>query len=467
MAGNSRPAFEALQDAVPALDRLIGDAPGPDDRNLLLAGRFVLVLTGLDDATTSATAITLAREMEVPPGDTIAERQLLGIQAMAGALAGKSAVTVRERARLARRIRSDPAGELSTLGAAFALLLTDDLDESLAALDWLVDGNQHEDTGWTLSLALSTRAAAMCVAGDFDRAYADAGTAVTIAASAAWDAPMVLPRVMLAKTLCHRGELHRAEALLETARRPRHDELVWQYPVYLMVRAVIQRRRRDLDGALRWLTLCGEHLARSGVENPVFAPWWLEASELLAAAGRADEAAPFVEHGMRTARAWGTRRASGLSLLARGLTTPGRPGILLLEEAVATLESSVAGDEHRRALYSLARALMVDGDLRAARARLGQLTDLADQAGDPIVGGAAHRLLTAARGKQPGAPGLTAGEQRVVQLVAAGRTNREVAAELFVSIRTVEARLTSVYRKLGVGGRADLVTLRQQTGEQR
>jgi DNA-binding CsgD family transcriptional regulator len=51
---------------------------------------------------------------------------------------------------------------------------------------------------------------------------------------------------------------------------------------------------------------------------------------------------------------------------------------------------------------------------------------------------------------------LTATEQRVAQLVASGHTNREVAAELFTSVRTVEGHLAAVYRKLGLRGRVAL-----------
>lgn len=51
---------------------------------------------------------------------------------------------------------------------------------------------------------------------------------------------------------------------------------------------------------------------------------------------------------------------------------------------------------------------------------------------------------------------LTAREQDVVAAAAAGRTNREVAEASGVSVRTVENQLNSAYRKLGLGGRAEL-----------
>ena len=51
---------------------------------------------------------------------------------------------------------------------------------------------------------------------------------------------------------------------------------------------------------------------------------------------------------------------------------------------------------------------------------------------------------------------MTAAERRVAVLVAAGRTNREVAAELFLGERTVAGHLTRVYAKLGVRSRTEL-----------
>lgn len=60
-------------------------------------------------------------------------------------------------------------------------------------------------------------------------------------------------------------------------------------------------------------------------------------------------------------------------------------------------------------------------------------------------------------GLRPAAPGeLTASERKVADLIVSGLTNREVAAQLFVSPKTVEATLAHVYRKLGVHSRGQL-----------
>ena len=51
---------------------------------------------------------------------------------------------------------------------------------------------------------------------------------------------------------------------------------------------------------------------------------------------------------------------------------------------------------------------------------------------------------------------LTPSERRVADLAAAGRTNRDIAQELFVTPKTVEVHLSNAYRKLGIRSRREL-----------
>jgi DNA-binding CsgD family transcriptional regulator len=51
---------------------------------------------------------------------------------------------------------------------------------------------------------------------------------------------------------------------------------------------------------------------------------------------------------------------------------------------------------------------------------------------------------------------LTPSELRVVRLAAEGRTNREIAHELYVTLKTVEGHLSRAYTKLGIKGREEL-----------
>lgn len=68
-----------------------------------------------------------------------------------------------------------------------------------------------------------------------------------------------------------------------------------------------------------------------------------------------------------------------------------------------------------------------------------------------------HRVRRPARDVTPGALGpLTAREREIAELVAAGRTNREVAEQLVLSTKTIEAHLRNIYAKLGVRSRVEL-----------
>ncbi|MET7530398.1 helix-turn-helix domain-containing protein, partial [Streptomyces goshikiensis] len=69
---------------------------------------------------------------------------------------------------------------------------------------------------------------------------------------------------------------------------------------------------------------------------------------------------------------------------------------------------------------------------------------------------APETAATAAR--HPGAAALTDAETRLALLVSQGASNQEAAAKLFLSVKTVESRLTRIYQKLDVRSRAQLAT---------
>ena len=71
---------------------------------------------------------------------------------------------------------------------------------------------------------------------------------------------------------------------------------------------------------------------------------------------------------------------------------------------------------------------------------------------------AGREELTRISGRPPGAGELTATELRVAELIAQGMSNRAAAAELFVTVRTIESTLTKIYAKLGVQSRTQLAS---------
>jgi DNA-binding NarL/FixJ family response regulator len=72
-----------------------------------------------------------------------------------------------------------------------------------------------------------------------------------------------------------------------------------------------------------------------------------------------------------------------------------------------------------------------------------------------VKGAAPRRNKYRRDGRQRGDP-LTAREREIAELVASGRTNREIAEELVLSTRTIEAHLRSIYGKLEVRSRVEL-----------
>jgi DNA-binding NarL/FixJ family response regulator len=110
-----------------------------------------------------------------------------------------------------------------------------------------------------------------------------------------------------------------------------------------------------------------------------------------------------------------------------------------------------------------ARALLALGSVqrrarrqRDARASLERALAIFDGRGAPLWAEKARRELARLGGRPSAAAELTTSEQRVAELVAAGRTNKQAAAELFVSPKTVEGHLSSIYAKLGVHSRLEL-----------
>jgi DNA-binding NarL/FixJ family response regulator len=116
------------------------------------------------------------------------------------------------------------------------------------------------------------------------------------------------------------------------------------------------------------------------------------------------------------------------------------------------------------AAYNLGRALLRIDDSSAARRHLRDAVNLSARCGARRLHSAASDLLVAAGGRLRRSPAdslsglLTDSERRVATMAADGRSNREIAEALFVTLRTVETHLTNAYRKLGVSRRADLTT---------
>jgi DNA-binding NarL/FixJ family response regulator len=134
---------------------------------------------------------------------------------------------------------------------------------------------------------------------------------------------------------------------------------------------------------------------------------------------------------------------------------------------VASLRDSPALLELAHSLTELGAALRRAGQRAAAVDPLAEGLDLAVRCGARRLAGRAREELkaTGARPRREwrtGVEALTPSELRIVRLAAEGRTNREIAHELYVTLKTVEGHLSRAYTKLGIAGRAELSGVLQQ-----
>lgn len=183
---------------------------------------------------------------------------------------------------------------------------------------------------------------------------------------------------------------------------------------------------------------------------------WIEAlvatGDLTRARAAADEFAEVAGSGGHPWSKVAAARCQGLVAHAEGRSA----------QATSWLIRALAADPPGQMRFERARTLLVlgrvhrrSGHRRAARVALTEAIELLRAAPSPPWAAFAVAELTAVSGRTV-ITGLTGAERRVVDLVVAARTNREIATELHISVRTVESHLASAYRKLGVRSRTEL-----------
>jgi DNA-binding CsgD family transcriptional regulator len=182
--------------------------------------------------------------------------------------------------------------------------------------------------------------------------------------------------------------------------------------------------------------------------------------EALVGSGRLDEAEPLLAWFTALADDTGRVHAQAAADRCRGLMLAARgdgPGAL---EALGRSRERFARATHPfgagRTLLALGAAQRRALRRRDARATLEQAVTQFETLGASRWQAMARRELGAISGRQAGGEALSEAERRVAELVAEGRSNREVAALLYLTERTVESHLTRVYAKLGIRSRAAL-----------
>jgi DNA-binding CsgD family transcriptional regulator len=185
-----------------------------------------------------------------------------------------------------------------------------------------------------------------------------------------------------------------------------------------------------------------------------------DAVEALIQLGRLAEAEPLIDtlerNGARLDRAW--MLAVGARCRAMLLAAHGD-----VDAAMHAAQRAMAEHDRLPIPFDRARTQLLVGQLQrrlrqrdAAAATLRDALEAFESMGIPLWAERARAELGRTSVGVSRTAGLTPAEQRVAELAASGMTNRDVAAELFISPKTVEANLSRIYRKLDIHSRAEL-----------
>lgn len=203
--------------------------------------------------------------------------------------------------------------------------------------------------------------------------------------------------------------------------------------------------------------------AAMSAADPPLLHWYSDLAEALVVLGETDAAGAVIDE----ARALLSDEAPGSVLAAleraEGLREAGlgraKEGALRLRVAVDRLRQLPLPVDLVRTLIALGAVERRARHRNAARTALGEALETATRIGAlPLAARAGDELARLEAGDRDGEgrPELTPTEARIAELVGGGATNREVAAELFISVKTVEGTLSRVYRKVGVRSRTAL-----------
>jgi DNA-binding CsgD family transcriptional regulator len=216
----------------------------------------------------------------------------------------------------------------------------------------------------------------------------------------------------------------------------------------------------DAEAADSALGPLAQTVEAADLSEPIRALFLPEAIEALIARGRLPRAASLLEKleacALRLDRSWAiaaAARCRGLLLATQG---DHEPALNSLQEALRQHERAPMPLERARTLLALGLVQRRKGERRRARETLEQAHAIFAERGATLWAKGASGELRGLGGRPTTGDELTPAETRVAELAASGLTNREVAAALFISPKTVEANLARIYRKLGIHSRAEL-----------
>ena len=216
----------------------------------------------------------------------------------------------------------------------------------------------------------------------------------------------------------------------------------------------------DPAGALVTLEPVLDHHRREAIEEPGALPFMPDCIEALVAAGRLADAREALDSYQAASERLGRKRGIAAARRCRGLLMAATDDLAAaVAELEAAAELSSGGDtpfEHSRASLALGAGLRRAKRRREARETLEGALATFERLGTVVWANRTRAEVRRISGRAPTSGALTPAEERIASLVAEGKTNREVAAALFLSERTVEGHLSRIYGKLGVRSRTEL-----------
>jgi DNA-binding CsgD family transcriptional regulator len=257
----------------------------------------------------------------------------------------------------------------------------------------------------------------------------------------------------------HVGNAERARATV-VSHLPFVEERPMTLPLYLRALGFLELSLGNPAAAVRHLSRTVELSESFGIREPGVYRVHSDLIEALLGTGELDRAEALLgeleERGQASRVAWSLAtgaRCRGLLLAARGSLEAAERS---LDEALLKHERLPIPFERGRTLLALGLLQRRRNERRRAQETLRQALDIFDGLGAPLWAARVRRELRPLGGRPTSRTTLTPSEQRVAEQAAKGLTNRQVAAALFISPKTVESTLAQVYRKLEIRSRAEL-----------
>jgi DNA-binding CsgD family transcriptional regulator len=351
------------------------------------------------------------------------------------------------------------------IAASMALVYTDETAEAMAGLDGVIADALRQNARAAAGRGLLYRAIVAQRNGRLNEAAEDLASARAQLPLNCWSSSS-LPAFLALDVMVslESGSLERASRAAAVELPPDAENGIG-WARLLCARGAVDMATGNPEAALRRFQECGRVLMSRQWMNPTLTPWRALAATANRECGNESAALRLVREEIELAREWGSQTALGIAHLGAGTVVGGVEGTGFLEEAERLLRKSPARLQYAAAAIELAAVkletdeldkavtLLRDAEgvasLHLAGSLLGRLRGLSEQI-------EVRRKRSDLRSPFPGRSLLSGHEEQLAELVAAGRSNNEIAASLSVSTRTVELRLTKIYRKLGVTGRVGL-----------